>query len=113
QRVTINTGVALDQMKGAAGFHERRLVGEVRDIHDERRAFPPASRIPHQTARRGGDMRTSVERDDPRLVQALVQERYLVPGLDNLETVAVLAGIPGGGQPARNAPVEEIQVFGA
>src|SRR5438128_7537744 len=58
-------------------------------------------------------MWTSVERDNPGFVQALEEEGDIVPGLDDLEPVAVLAGIPGRGQAARDAPVEEIQVFGA
>src|SRR5881628_1804566 len=57
-------------------------------------------------------MGTSVERDNPGFVQALEEERDIVPGLDDLEPVAVPAGIPGRGQAARDAPVEEIQVSG-
>ena len=74
---------------------EVRLVGEVRDIDDQRIAVPVATRVAQILAHAWRDMRTSVQGDDASLVDHLVENHYVPGTLKNLNiTVVGVTGEP-------------------
>src|SRR5262245_59149655 len=56
---------------------DRHLVGEVCRLDDERIAVPMPARIAHVHPYRRAGMRTTIERDDPALVNHLVAEDHV------------------------------------
>src|SRR4051812_17975983 len=76
QRVVAGAREALRQLHVRARSLERRFVGEVRRLDDERVAVPPAARdsfeLPYSLRRRW----TAVERDDARIVQHLDENQH-------------------------------------
>src|SRR5688572_7129586 len=108
-RARIGAREALDQAHAFRRPPETDLVGEVRRIDDERRAFPAAARITEPLPDLWSDMRTAVERDDARVVNHLVENHDISRRLENLVIVVVRTG--NHWQPERDAALPEAPVF--
>src|SRR5262245_52382498 len=87
QCVGIDTGEFLDEAQVRAGVRETRLAFEVDRFNDQRVALPVAPRI--TPPKRDVPMWTSVERNDPRIVDHLVDDRDKSGTLEQLDIVVV------------------------
>src|SRR5712671_3982595 len=108
--VGIDTREFLDEAQVRAGVRETCLAFEVDRFNDQRVALPVAPRI--TPPKRDVPMWTSVERNDPRIVDHLVDDRDKSGTLEQLDIVVVGArGHRRSGIKAKDAALRQRPVF--
>ena len=88
------------------------VLREVRDVDDERVAFPVAARVAEIRADRRREVRPAVERDDARVVDHLVANRDVARALHDLRRVVVDRRENHMREPARDAAIVSIEILG-
>src|SRR5262249_56454090 len=89
-RVGVHPCVALDQAQGVSRSFVVRLITEIGDLDNQRVALPTAARASDPLTDAGREGRVAVDRGHPRLVEALIENRYGGRTLPALQTVVVL-----------------------
>ena len=71
---------------------EVRLTREIGGIDNQRASFPMATRVPHPLADVLRKMGPSIQRDDARVVDLLVENHDISRSLDQLKIVVITRG---------------------
>src|SRR5262245_30060323 len=92
QRVLVDASETLDEMELVVSPAKTGPAVEVRRVDDERVALPLAARIAQPRPHAGRDVRTAVQRNDPRVVNHLVGDDDVARHLKDLDEIVVRTG---------------------
>src|SRR5262249_52873172 len=74
QRIRIGTRETFNEMQVLSRTSEVRFVGKIRGVDDERISFPMSTRVSHPLLDSLWKMRSSIHRNDARVVDLLVKD---------------------------------------
>ena len=115
-RVTCGPSVPFDDVQVPPGTatavvrveHDEVVI--IRDIHDERVAFPAPARVAHPLPHSVGEVRATVERNHADFVDHLLENRHILRRLKNVNVVVVATWQLG--RAPRQAALGEVSILG-